>query len=167
MVQKAVFSKLRTDIRVLRYNTRYDPQYTGRGDAGPVDQIPGGADFRSGGWQGYQGVDADMVLDLGKPQTLRRIGANFMQDENSWIFYPSRVEFEISDDGQHFEPLGIVEHTVPFTEKGALQQEFAWKGESRPVRYLRVVARSLGVCPPGHKGAGYPCWLFLDEISIE
>lgn len=167
MAQTAVFSKLRTDIRVLRYNTQYDPQYTGRGESGPVDQIPGGADFRSGGWQGYQGVDADLVLDLGKPQTLRSIAANFMQDENSWIFYPTRVEFEISDDGQIFEPLGVVANTIPFDEKGALQREFTWKGESRPARYLRVVGRSLGVCPPEHKGAGYPSWLFLDEIRVE
>lgn len=165
--QKAVFSKLRSDIRVLRYNTRYDPQYTGRGEAAPVDLIPGGADFRSGGWQGYQGVDVDMVLDLGKSQSVRSAAANFLQDENSWIFYPTRVEFEISDDGQNFEPLGALDNTAPYTEKGTLQKAFIWQGEGRPGRYLRVIGRSLGVCPPDHKGAGNPCWLFLDEVTVE
>jgi hypothetical protein len=32
---------------------------------------------------------------------------------------------------------------------------------------VRVVGQSLGKCPPEHKGAGFPCWVFADEISIE
>ncbi|MCC7507346.1 MAG: GH92 family glycosyl hydrolase [Saprospiraceae bacterium] len=166
-VVEAEFSKLKGNLKVVRYGAAYDNQYTGRGANGLVDLLRGGADFRSGGWQGFQGANLDITLDLGSVKPLSRITAGFLQDENSWIFYPSKVVFEVSDDGQNFRPIGEVANTVPTTQTGALQQDFTLKPENVSARYLRVTGVSLGVCPEGHKGAGLPCWLFADEILVE
>ncbi|HNE29462.1 MAG TPA: chitobiase/beta-hexosaminidase C-terminal domain-containing protein, partial [Saprospiraceae bacterium] len=164
---EAEFSKLQGNLKVVRYGAPYDNQYTGRGNNGLVDLLRGGADFRSGGWQGFQGVNLDVTLDLGAVKPIRRVTAGFLQDENSWIFYPSAVRVEVSDDGQNFRPLGEVPNAVPSTQSGALQQDFTLTPENASGRYLRVVGVSLGVCPAGHKGAGLPCWLFADEILVE
>ena len=50
------------------------------------------ADFRTGDWQGFEGVNLDLVIDLGKQQTINKITAGFMQDENAWIFFPQKMQ---------------------------------------------------------------------------
>jgi predicted alpha-1,2-mannosidase len=164
---KASFTRMQEGVSVMRYNTRFDHQYTGRGDNGLVDMLRGGADFRSGGWQGYSGVNLDVVLDLGKPRAIQKITAGFLQDENSWIFFPSKVMVEVSDDGMTFKPAGSISNDVLPTEKGALLKDFILNLTGIQARYVHVTGVSLGKCPPGHKGAGNPCWTFADEILIE
>jgi predicted alpha-1,2-mannosidase len=167
LVATAQFFKIPEHLRLHRYATHYSPQYTAGGDAGLVDGIRGGADFRTGDWQGFEGVDLDVVLDLGKSQKIKRLSAGFFQDENAWIFFPSKVRFEISDDGEHFRPAGEVACEVAPTEKGALQKDFSLRLKGKKARYVRVVGTSLGQCPAWHKGAGYPCWIFADELGVE
>jgi predicted alpha-1,2-mannosidase len=161
------FTEIRSDISLHHYNTRYSPQYTAGGDNGLIDGIRGGADFRTGDWQGFEGANLDLVIDLSKSQTINKISAGFMQDENAWIFFPTKMQVEISDDGQNFSPAGEVICEVAPTEKGVLQKDFVLNLKGKKARYVRVVGVSLGSCPDWHKGAGYPCWVFADEISIE
>lgn len=163
----AQFYKIPDNLRPHRYKARYSPQYTAGGDAGLVDGIRGGSDFRTGDWQGFEGQNLDFVIDLGKSQKIKRLSAGFFQDENAWIFFPSKVQFEISDDGERFTPLGEVVCDVAPEAKGSLQKDFSLKTEGAKGRYVRVVGVSLGQCPTGHKGAGYPCWVFADEVGVE
>jgi putative alpha-1,2-mannosidase len=163
----AQFYKIPDNLRPHRYNARYSPQYTAGGDAGLVDGIRGGSDFRTGDWQGFEGQNLDLVIDLGKSQKINRLSAGFFQDENAWIFFPSKVQFEISDDGERFSPLGEVLCDVAPEAKGSLQKDFSLKTDGAKGRYVRVVGVSLGQCPAGHKGAGYSCWVFADEVGVE
>ena len=41
------------------------------------------------------------------------------------------------------------------------------KLSGKKVRYLHLVAKNIGVCPPGHAGEGKNAWLFVDEIMVE
>ena len=36
-----------------------------------------------------------------------------------------------------------------------------------PARYVKVRAKSVGICPPWHHGAGKKAWLFADEVIVE
>lgn len=166
-VARAQFLKLRSDLRVVRYAHPFSPQYTGGGEQGLVDLLPGGADFRSGRWQGYEGVDLDVVIDLGSIKPVRTVSANFLQDENSWIFFPKAIRVEVSADGERFEPAGTLQNEVSPLTPGSLQQKFTVELSNRSARYVRLIGENLGNCPEGHKGAGYPCWLFADEVYID
>ena len=69
----------------------------------------------SGGeWQGYWEKDFAAVVDLGKVQTLTKVGAGFLQDIGSWIWFPRRVEIELSQDGKTFTPAASI--VVPGNE---------------------------------------------------
>ena len=35
------------------------------------------------------------------------------------------------------------------------------------IRYVKIKAQNIGVCPNGHPSAGGKAWLFVDEIIIE
>jgi hypothetical protein len=46
-------------------------------------------------------------------------------------------------------------------------QSFTVSFEGFDDRWLRVVVKNLGVCPPGHSAAGKNAWLFIDEVTIK
>ena len=153
--------------RSIELGAPYSPMYTGGGDVALVDYIRGSRDFRTGAWQGYQGVDLDAVVDLGGLEVVRRISTGFLQDQNSWIFMPVEVEYSISDDRVEFSVVAVVRNNVPERQEGAIVKEFTVRGVDRDARYVRIKAKNRGICPDWHKGAGRKAWIFADEIVIE
>jgi hypothetical protein len=165
---EAVFSRRTGTARVERYAARYSNQYTGGGEQGLVDGLRGAADFRMGQWQGFEGVSLDVVIDLGKVQPVRRVTTGFLQDENAWIFLPEAVRVELSSDGKSFTPAGTpATNAVDPRTRGVVLHDFIVEADGQPARYVRVVGVNRGKCPEWHKGAGYNCWVFADEILIE
>jgi len=63
-------------------------------------------------------------------------------------------------------PFGAARQTDP-KKPGVVIERFACAFEPRPVRYIRVAARSVRACPLWHKGAGGKAWIFTDEIVID
>ncbi|HTK80701.1 MAG TPA: GH92 family glycosyl hydrolase [Bacteroidota bacterium] len=149
----------------LQLKTKYSPQYTGGGDNALVDGQRGANDFRLGTWQGYHKDDLDAIVDLGASKHIQRIALGCLQDNNSWIFFPQRVEFSVSDDGETFRPQGSAGNDVSPKQEGALVKDFGVDCNAT-ARYVRVHASNMGICPEWHKGAGEPAWLFVDEIVI-
>lgn len=151
--------------RSISLGTEYANHYTAGGDMALIDFIRGGEDFRTGSWQGYEGIDIEAVVDMGKVgnYTVAKIG--FLQDENAWIFMPTEVQFYVSDDGENFEAIGVDENDVSYKEKGAILKDFKIN-RSFTGRYIKIIAKNRGVCPPDHKGAGGKSWIFADEIVI-
>ncbi|MEO9482044.1 MAG: GH92 family glycosyl hydrolase [Ekhidna sp.] len=161
---KSTFYKI-PEKRSISLGTAYANHYTAGGDMALIDFIRGGEDFRTGSWQGYEGIDIEAVVDMGKVgnYTVAKIG--FLQDENAWIFMPTEVQFSVSDDGENFTELGSETNNISYKEKDAILKDFKF---NRPFagRYIKIVAKNRGVCPSDHKGAGGKSWIFADEIVI-
>jgi len=153
--------------RTISLNTRPHRQYTAGGDSALIDGIPGGHDFRTGSWQGYNGVDLDAVIDLGKATTVTKLSTNFLQDINSWIFMPEYVEYFISNDGENFVSIGKVKNTVPDNEWGSIITDFTLNVYPKRTRYVKVLGKSGIMCPDWHKGRGNELHIFADEITIK
>ena len=151
----------------IRLLTSYSPQYTGDGDAALVDGLRGKTDFRLGHWQGYEGNDLEAVVDLGSVKRVQRVAIGCLQDNNAWIFLPERVTFAFSDDGEHFSNEAVVANPVSPKEEAPTIHAFEKQFPELRARYIRVTAKSIGVCPAWHKGAGGKAWLFADEILID
>ena len=152
--------------RTVTVENAYSNQYEAGGDKALIDRLRGGQNFRTGGWQGYHGVDLVATIDLGLSQRVSRVAGSFFQDQDSWIFMPTEVEYFVSDDGKNFKSVGKVKNTLPEDELGAYVQEMEVRPECE-TRYIKMVAKNLGVCPDWHVGAGDKAWLFCDEIIIE
>jgi predicted alpha-1,2-mannosidase len=162
----ATFSRIPSG-RSIVLNTSYSPQYTGGGDNALIDLIRGSDNFRTGAWQGYEGVDLDAVVHLQNPMKINRISTRFLQDQVSWIFMPAFVEYATSMDGKNYEVLSIIYNDVPQDRDGSVIKDFKMMNIGRRASYIRVRARSIGVCPEWHRGAGGKAWIFVDEITIE
>jgi predicted alpha-1,2-mannosidase len=153
--------------RTIKLNTRYSPQYAAGGDKALIDNLKGGEDFRLGTYQGYEGVDVNAVVDLGKQTQLKKVSIGFIQDINAWVFMPEYVQLFVSDNGIDFKPAGKVQNTLSQDKEGAIVKEFTFNFSDTKTRYINIVGKNIGKCPPGHKAAGSTSWIFTDEITIE
>ncbi|RLD32949.1 MAG: glycoside hydrolase family 92 protein [Bacteroidetes bacterium] len=153
--------------RTVKVTYPYSLQYTAGGDRALINTLRGNKEFMTGNWQGYWGVDLDAVVDLGKELYVRKVGAGFLQDQNSWIFMPEWVSFEASVDSVHFKELGTVNNTINAKKDGGITKDFVLRIPKQKIRYLRVIAKNRGVCPAWHTGTGEPAWIFADEIWVE
>jgi hypothetical protein len=162
---RAVFSKFSPPGKI-KLNTHYSPQYTGGGDDALINGKRGSTDFRLGAWQGYEGTDLDVVIDLGSIKTVSRVQLGCLQDDNSWIFFPRTIEIAFSGDGSTFDNIMIVKNTVSEKDETIQVKEFGVEPQSVMGRYIWVRAKNIGVCPEWHKGAGNKAWLFIDEITV-
>ena len=132
-----------------------------------IDGVRGNANFSAGSWQGYQGQDFEAVIDLGKVQEINKVGAGFLQDVTSWIWMPSRIEFEFSIDGQKFTPAATIANEVGDREYNVVLRDFVQTIPPRKARYVRVKAYNYGRIPDWHPGKGGEAFIFIDEILIQ
>lgn len=152
--------------RAVKLEHPYSDQYAAGGLKALIDHQRGGDNFRTGVWQGYQGVDLVATIDLGAKQKVNRLAGSFLQEQGSWIFMPSEVEFFVSDDGKQFRSVGKVVNQIPLDEEDAVIQELAVRPRCE-TRYVKMSAKTIGTCPDWHVGAGQPAWIFCDEFVIE
>lgn len=152
----------------IKLTHTFSHRYTGGSDKALIDGVQGGNIHHNGLWQGFSGKDLEAVIDLGKLTEFSHLEAGFFQREASWIFFPTAVEFYISNDGKTYTLLANIPCDVsPKDTKAARKQFVISSSEKHKSRYVKVVAKNLGVCPPWHRGAGDEAWLFADEIIIE
>lgn len=153
--------------RKITLNTLYAGQYAAGGDLALIDFLQGGDNFKTGVWQGYEGVNIDAIVDLGSVQSIRKLSIRCMQDQGAWIFMPVDVSFWISDDGANYTLVSTIAHDVDEHADGAIMKDFTLNIKNQKTRYVKVIAKNRGVCPSWHPGAGGKAWVFADEITVE
>ncbi len=163
-ILKADFWKLPAD-RTIDLQSEYAPQYSAGGDAALIDLLRGAPEYRIGTWQGYEGIDVDAVVDLGKVRSINKLALGCLQDQRSWIFMPEEVHFSVSTDGKNYQNLPIIRNDIKADEEDSLMKEFTINKNVK-ARYVKVKAVNRKVVPDWHIGAGGKPWIFVDEILI-
>ncbi len=168
----------RSEILHLRYDlhaatgapvtlaVKASDSYNAGGPGALTDGIRGSRMFRDGRWQGHEGRDVEVVIDLGRDRPIHELRAGFLHYQQAWIFLPRSVEFSVSNDGRAFTDAGI--HTFPDRdrEEQAFTLDAAISVNIPAARYIRMRARAMHTCPPWHPGAGGKTWIFIDEILV-
>jgi hexosaminidase len=112
---------------------------------------------------GWSGDDMEAVIDLGSNQTISSAIVHSLSSGGSWVYPPQYAEVFISQDGQNFSSVSKSEKfEMTAGSNGVIKLSFA------PVaaRYVKIVAKNLGIIPTGMRGAGNKAWLFVDEIEV-
>jgi hexosaminidase len=151
----------------VKYKTEPNFRYPGQGEQTLVDGLKGTKNHRTLQWQGFQGDDLELTIDLGAVKPVNRVSATFFQRERSWIFLPKSFEVSYSEDGKNYSRNKTIENPIPPKTDGAFIEEFGVEFTGTKARFVKVNAANLGVCPEWHPGAGGNCWIFVDEVVVE
>jgi hexosaminidase len=151
----------------VQYNTPFSDRYKGFGDRTLVNGISGSGDFNDGQWQGFEGTDMDVVIDLGRETPVSSISSGYMAVVGSWIFLPQSVEYSWSSDGTNYSAAQVIVTEIGPADQGNRAETYFASFPEASARYVRVVARGQITCPTWHAGAGNKAWLFCDEIVVE
>ena len=151
----------------VRYNIPYKQKYAGNGTITLVDGLTGTKSHSDGYWQGWEGENLDVVIDLGKLESIEKISFSFLEAHGSWIFLPTDVIVSFSDEGVSFK----------YEKNISLSDGDSYCKNNRKVtdmnvlkssaRFVRVQAINRKACPDWHDGAGGKAWIFADEIVIQ
>ncbi len=131
-----------------------------------TDGLYGGTTYVES-WIGWEGRDADFILDMGEKKTVSSVTTDFLHQLGAWILLPRSVSYAYSADGKTYTDMGT--HT--FAEDRDVAVKFVPGTVTLPTpveaRYIRVQVKTLGLCPTWHYGVGHPAWFFLDEVTVE
>jgi len=117
-------------------------------------------------WQGWEGEDFEAVVDLGKITEFNFVSAEFLQDLNSWIFYPETIGIFVSADGIKYSEAAVFDQAVDPAKKLFINEAGKTIGLTR-ARYVKFQARGIKTCPEWHIGHGGKGWVFVDEIIVD
>lgn len=140
--------------------------YMGTGQTSLIDGCLGSENFRDGIWQAVQSHDMIAVIDLGTSLEITSISSNWFHYGNAWIFRPSHVEYQWSDDGANWQTIADVRPDLKETEKGEIIVPLVSSFDKKSMRFVKMIAHNNGPCPTWHDAPGEPSWLFCDEIVI-
>ena len=165
-VSEKIFNFHKALGKSVRYNIPCKQKYSGNGAITLVDGLTGTTSHGDGYWQGWEGENLDVVIDLGKPESIENISLSFLEAHGSWIFFPTDIIVSFSDEGDSFK----------YEKKISLSDGENYCKNNRKVmninslnssaRFVRVQAINRKVCPDWHDGAGGKAWIFADEIII-
>jgi len=151
----------------ITYCAPYSAKYAAAGSRALVDGRKGTLLYSDGAWQGFEQTNLEVVIDLGRKQVIQRVTSSFLEDVGSWIFGPRQVTYSFSDKGAVYITLADLPGKSHDDNPAAAVRDYSQDFEDPEARYIKVTAANIGVCPPGHAGAGQKAWLFVDEIIVE
>lgn len=139
------------------------PKYPGdEGSKTLLNSVAGPVGYANPEWVGFEGKNLDATILFPKATSISKISLNSINQPLSWVHPALKIEvFWKKPDGS-FEKTGEIE-TVINPEK------IISSGISFPAvitDQIRVVVHHR-IIPEGNPGAGYPAWLFVDELVIE
>ncbi|MEE4117030.1 MAG: sulfatase-like hydrolase/transferase [Marinilabiliaceae bacterium] len=144
--------------------TKPSPRYPGSGQGTLIDGRIGSRAHDDGFWMGWEGEDMIVLLDLKKEIRVASIVARFLNNPENWIFAPLEVSFSYSLDGKAYSRPVTLPGGNDLRKAGIRNISVPINGD---IRYLKILARSIGTNPEWHSSPGGKAWLFCDEIIIK
>jgi hexosaminidase len=86
-----------------------------------------------------------------------------LEEQGSWIYFPSAIDISKSADGINFSPLSTDVQMSRNSEKNRATIKLTNQAKSR---FIKINIMNYGTIPSGNPGAGNPAWLFVDEIEV-
>ncbi|MEY4804713.1 MAG: hypothetical protein RL331_1232 [Bacteroidota bacterium] len=117
------------------------------------------------GWQGWQGQDAQIAIQLAKPYIIDSVRIHYLANNQSWIMGPSYLKVS----GQYISnQVFNVQTENPFVnlpqDIGAYPLTIT-EFSNTPIQNLKLTIGNPGPLPKWRGVAG-DGWLFIDEIEI-
>jgi hexosaminidase len=150
-----------------KYLLTHQPQKTH--DAGNEGLTDGqlGSEKSNALWTAFKENDLEMVVDLEKKISLKRIAIQFLHNPNAAVLMPRTVTLMASNDGKNWEMLKSFSLWKLREDKTIIKLDYAITTGKNAFRYVKIMAKNVATCPEGLAQTGKPAWIFVDEVVIE
>lgn len=129
-----------------------------------VDNVNGYTEF-SYNWLLFYGADMIATVDLGAAKSFTNVDLHFLEDQRHWIFLPTDVTVETSDDGVKYTTFGTKKLPAPDEIYSASINTTSFSKKTT-ARYVRVTAKCLGSLPVWRFRQNRKPSLACDEILL-
>lgn len=117
------------------------------------------------GWQGWQGQDANLSIQLAKPYVIDSVRIHYLANNQSWIMGPSEIKVK----GQTVNGISFASFQEnPFVntqQNNGSYHLVAANFPTEPTQTLQIIVGNPGELPKWRGVAGKG-WLFIDEIEV-
>ena len=144
----------------------FAPDYPAKGNRTLTDGNPGYADF-SYNWLCFYGVPMQATVDLGKATACSTISVHFLDDPRHWIFLPSKIAVEVSQDGKKYKPVATLHPQEQEEHYNMTVTPFQAAVPAGNVRYIRVTADNLEALPEWRVRPNKKPMIACDEIFVQ
>ncbi len=165
-VAKINFNIHKATAKQVTYLNEPHEKYKGSGAITLVNSLRGSRNFSDGNWQGFNGKDLELIINLEKPESINRVKVGCLHETGSWVFLPKGVKVLASNDGNTFTEVGATTNNVPLQSEASVM-DFSVELQKVNAQYIKVVVLNQQKVPEWHSAAGNLSWLFIDEIIVE
>jgi hexosaminidase len=160
------FKLHKATAKTISYTKQPSDKYKGSSEITLINSLRGTRNFTDGKWQGFEGEDLEVIIDLQSEQSLTKVTTGCLHQTGSWIFLPKKVEVTTSIDGKNFTEAVTTMNKVPLQSKAQLVNLVVDLNNVK-ARYVKVKVINQGEVPIWHSASGGSSWLFVDEIVVE
>ena len=166
-VKTKQFARVKYTPVKVTLNRPPSERYATKKEKSLIDLEKGSTTFTDGLWLGYEKQNFTATLDLGKKELVSSVTVGALEAPGSYIFYPKGLKIAISNDGKNYQEVVAKTYPVATENKPNEVANLTEKFEEKMARYVKVKVESRLVNPDWHPAPGAPCWVFVDEISVE
>jgi hexosaminidase len=142
----------------IKMLTKPSPQYSSNGSLTLVDGVYGKLPWKGYEWLGFDTSTIEFIVDLQKKAEIDEARIHFLNDNNSWIYLPEKVEISVSKNGKKWsKPVAL--------KKESITPEFILKQQLKG-RFVKYSIQSISKIPVGSNGEGNTPWTFIDELIL-
>ena len=149
--------------RLITLQNQPNGNYAKGGGFTLVDGIKGDTTKFGQNWLGFSGTDLNATIDLGSKQKINTLGIGVLSSTSSWIYFPKKITFSVSEDMTQFEAVA----SFSYEEIKKLNGQVIIDCNKKNIQFVKVTVENFGIIPDGDPGAGNKAWLFADEITVE
>lgn len=144
----------------VNYLTPFNDNYKGDGPFTLANTIRGSKNFHDGQWQAWLVNDMEVVVDLGKQESIEQVIVGTLESQGSGVNFPVKIKVLISNDGIKYQEVGKISRPYAPNVTSELK-DFKVDFVKVNTRFVKVIAVNLKKSPKGESS-----WLFVDEILV-
>ena len=161
------FASVKYSPTNIQLSTPPNERYAANGAKSLIDIEKGSTTFTDGLWLGYEKQHVTATMDLGKTIELSAVTVGALEAPGSYIFYPKGMKVSVSTDGKKYRTVLTKTYPTSKENKPTETANFTETFDTQNARFVKIKVESNLVNPDWHPAPGEPCWLFIDEISVE
>lgn len=146
--------------------TKPDPKFSASLARTLYDNDKSDVNFTSGKWLGYRAGPMEAIFSFGKAVTTRSLTLSFLEDLNTLIFLPQKIELYGGDSKSSMKLICTYSPEQPKDIRTRSNIPVTCTYKPTTVKFMKLVVKPVPTVPSWHQQKGEKAWVFVDEVFV-